>query len=160
MQHNAPLQNWPCDPKDPNQVPVDITWRNEPAILNLGDGARGCVPCLFKQLVRGYWGKVLTDPEIGPPALLTVDHENFLPLQQLSKRWYFTPIENIESLVQGKVVVWKEDMRKARQSVTKEGESSNRRSFRLDFQNEKMDGQQDSDEYAKRILGGVENTIR
>jgi hypothetical protein len=57
-------------------------------------------------------------------------------------------------------VVWKEDMRKARQSVTKEGENSNRRSFRLDLQNEKMDGQQDSDEYAKRILGGIENTIR
>jgi hypothetical protein len=43
--------------------------------------------------------------------------------------------------------------------MTIEEDELTREAIKLNIQNDKMDGQQDSDEYAKRILGGIENTI-
>jgi hypothetical protein len=99
MQHKALRQNWPCVPLDPNRQPVQEMWRNEPAILQLGDEAMGCVPCLFKNSIGGYRGDVLIDRKTGEPAPLPIAHESFHPLQQLSRRWHYTETEGIENQV-------------------------------------------------------------
>jgi hypothetical protein len=111
----------------------------------------------FQRLVGGYWGNVLIDRRTGEPAPLPVAHESFHPLQQLSRRWYYTGIEDIEEQVQGRLETFYEE---ELEDMTKEEEESTREAIKLDIQNKKMDDQQDSDEYAKRILGGIENTIQ
>jgi hypothetical protein len=130
MQHNEPLQNWPCGtaPADPNQA-LPVRWANEPAIRALGAQGMGCVPCLLKELIRGYWGNVFLHSMTGDPLPLPNNHICWHHLHQLSRRWFYRDPPDILGDVSGQQQrVWQ------------------------------MDSQQDADEYMRLILDGIENT--
>lgn len=97
MQHNELGQNWPCAaaPVDPNQA-LPTKYANEPAIQKLGEEGMGCVPCLLKALISGYWGKtLLEDAGTGEPDSTPQGHEYWHRLHQLARRWNYKEPENL-----------------------------------------------------------------
>jgi hypothetical protein len=168
MQHNKSRQNWPCADDDPNRtLPalnptpkfLDGKLRNEPAIKALGEDAMGCVPCLFKNLIGGYWGDVLMNEATGEPNPLPINHESCRPMHQLARRWFYGNPSDMEDRVQGRIEVLKEELGDDWDIVTAEEEELMKETARQQFREEQMDGQQDSDEFARKILGGIQNTF-
>jgi hypothetical protein len=85
MQHNESRQNWPCRLEDPN-----LSLPSKKLLEALGTEAMGCVPCLLKRLITGYWGNILLD-QTGAPLALPFNHACWSHLHQLTRRWFIEP---------------------------------------------------------------------
>jgi hypothetical protein len=87
MQHNENGQNWPCHPTDPNRTLPDDEDKDD-ILEKLGTQAMGCVPCVLKSLITGYWGNIRLGPT-GAPLSLPYNHACWSHLHQLSGRWFY-----------------------------------------------------------------------
>ncbi|KAF1917976.1 hypothetical protein BDU57DRAFT_528474 [Ampelomyces quisqualis] len=148
MQHNAPGQNWPCAAAtmDSNQAPPP-KYSNEPAIKKLGAEGMGCVPCLLKDLIRGYWGDALLDAATGEPDALPPNHVCWHRLHQLARRWNYREPYNLPEILAG-----------ARKKMRRKLTAAETLKYTQEARAENMDSQQDSDEFFRTILDGIEKT--
>jgi hypothetical protein len=152
LQHNKRGQRWPCraaptatNPAgDENQAPP-VRYRNEAAIVALGEEGTGCVPCLLKELIRGYWSdSVLIDAATGRPNHLPYNHACWHRLHQLTKRWFYRDPSGLHDTLNNDTNVNKTPTAKA--GMTRAARKA------------EMDAQHDSEEYLRMILNGIENT--
>jgi hypothetical protein len=169
MQHNKSRQNWPCADDDPNRslpaldpksTSLEGKLRNEPAIKALGQDAMGCMPCLFKDLIGGYWGDILINEETGEPDPLPIDHESWHRLHQLAKRWYYRDAPEMKKKVQERENTLAKQLEEVWTDMSAESKEELRESIRQGIRKDQMDSQQDSEEFAMRILDGIANTFQ
>jgi hypothetical protein len=146
MQHNVPGQNWPC-----RQAYVSPKWSDEPAVKELGEEGRGCVPCLLQTLIRSYWGNVLMDEETGEPNPLPYKHESWHRLHQLTKRLLYDDPPDSEIKLNERVI----ERRKKKLYTTEAKEVTIRQQLRKQY----MNGQQDADQFARLIFTGITDTF-
>jgi hypothetical protein len=111
-----------------------------PTIGALGTEDMGCVPCLLKSLIIGYWGDtLLEDTRTGEPDSLPQGHEYWHRLHQLARRWNYKDPDDLPAILEGK-------------------RESEKQKLTHDARAENMDRQQGADEIVRNILDGVEYT--
>jgi hypothetical protein len=104
----------------------------------------GCVPCILKRLVIAYWGKELIKE--GPPfepERFSYDHAAVSPLHRLAQRWFCVNPPGLSDTLDE---LPESTSKAVRDKMTRDARENN------------MVDQQDTEEFQRRIFGGIEES--
>lgn len=91
LKHNQG-RHWPCNSNDRNgKLPPDCERKYGTILTDMGDRAMGCVPCLLKDLIRGYWYMRTPGERYdaqGRPPRINPDDEAISRSHDLADVWY------------------------------------------------------------------------
>ena len=98
----------------------------------------------MKEFVRGYWGPDLMDDTTGYPMALPFDHECWHRLHTLANRWFYRNPWDLQETLEEEENIDKTDGEK--EIIAQEARKK------------EMAEQQDSEDFMRLVLNGVENT--